>query len=440
VIQPLSIPEGAIFKGYRTYTVQDVVFKPHNTQYQIAQYVLPDESYIRGKLPKEIHGHYGPALVTYILHQYHACRVTEPLLLEQLIALGILISAGQLNNILIQNNASFDEEISELLLAGVEANGQIQVDDTGGRHQGENQYTTVIGNQWFSLFTTTKSKSRINFLRLLQKNKHEYLINEDTLEYLRKVGAASYLPGYIAFSQGETFTDLADWEQFLERRNITKAPEVRFVTEAALYASIIEHGIPRNLGVHADDAGQFNAFVRSLCWIHEERHYRKIIMTTDQARADLERVRDQIWTIYQELKDFKELPDPQAIEAIENSFDEIFQQETSSPTLNHQLKKTHQKKQELLRALQRPETPLHNNSSETDARSAKTKLKVSGGTRSELGRIARDTFLSLKQTCRKLGINFIAYLNDRVRGLYEIPRLAEVIRLRSREALTDPPS
>jgi hypothetical protein len=440
VIQPLSIPEGALFKGYRTYTVQDVVFSPHNTQYQIAQYVLPDGSYIRGELPAEIYGHYGPTLVTYILHQYHACRVTEPLLLGQLIALGVLISAGQLSNILIQNSAVFCDEVNELLLAGIEADGQIQVDDTGGRHGGENQYTTVIGNQWFSLFTTTESKNRVNFLRLLQQGKHEYLINEDTLEYLRQVGAASYLPGYIALSMGKTFMALTDWELFLKQRNITNAPAIRFVTEAALYASVIANGVPRDLGVHADDAGQFNAFVRSLCWIHEERHYRKLIMTTDQARADLECVRDQIWTIYQELKDFKESPGPQAAKAIEDSFDKIFQQRTSSSTLNHQLKKTYQKKQELLRALQRPETPLHNNSSETDARSAKTKLKVSGGTRSELGRIARDTFLSSKQTCRKLGINFIAYLNDRVRGLYEIPRLAEVIRQRSRPALTDPPS
>lgn len=402
--------------------------------------MLPDGSYVRGELPKGIQGHYGPELIAYILHQYHACRVTEPLLLEQLIARGVLISAGQLNNILIQNNASFCEEVNELLSAGVEANGQIQVDDTGGRHKGANQYTTVIGNQWFSLFTTTGSKNRINFFKLLQQGKHEYLINEDTLEYLKKVGAAAYLPGYIAFSMGGTFTTLADWEQFLERRNITRASEIRFVTEAALYASVIAHGIPRNLGVHADDAGQFDAFVRSLCWIHEERHYRKLIMTTDQARADLERVQDQIWTIYQELKDFKVSPDPEIAEAIEKMFDEIFQQETSSPTLNHQLKKTHQKKQELLRVLQRPEIPLHNNASETDARSAKTKLKVSGGTRSDAGRIARDTFLSLKQTCRKLGINFIEYLNDRMRGLYVIPRLAEIINQQSRAAATGPPT
>ncbi len=440
VIQPESIPEGAVFKGYKPYTVQEITFESHNIQYQRAQWMLPDGSYVAGELPKGIHGHYGPELVTYILHQYHTCRVTEPLLLEQLIVRGVLISAGQLNNILINSKEAFCAEVNELLPVGVEADGQIQVDDTGGRHKGKNQYTTVIGNRWFSFFATTVSKSRVNFFQLLQGGKNEYLINEDTLDYLRESGAADFLSGYAAFSKGKKFTTLIDWEQFLKERNITGKSEIRFMTEAALYASVIANGIPQNLGVHADDARQFDAFVRSLCWIHEERHYRKLIMTTDQARADLARVRDQIWTIYQELKDFKAAPVPQAVEAIEGKFDEIFQQETSSPTLNHQLKKTHQKKQKLLRVLQRPETPLHNNASETDARSAKTKLKVSGGTRSDLGRIARDTFLSLKQTCLKLGINFIAYLNDRVRGLYVIPRLAEIIRQRSRVLATDPPS
>jgi hypothetical protein len=117
-------------------------------------------------------------------YQYHACRVTEPLLLGQLHARGTLISAGQLNNILIQNKACYEEEVNELLVAGIVADNQVQVDDTGGRHDGNNQYTTIIGNQWFSVFTTTESKSRVNFLKLLQGSKEHFLINEDTIAYL----------------------------------------------------------------------------------------------------------------------------------------------------------------------------------------------------------------------------------------------------------------
>ena len=87
----------------------------------------------------------------------------------------------------------------------------------------------------------------------------------------------------------------------------------------------------------------------------------------------------------------------------------------------------------LLRVLERPEVPLHTNLSEGHLRDYVKKRKISGSTRSESGRRARDTFASLKKTCRRLGVNFWAYLQDRVRGVGEIPRLAELIRRRAQE-------
>lgn len=79
-----------------------------------------------------------------------------------------------------------------------------------------------------------------------------------------------------------------------------------------------------------------------------------------------------------------------------------------------------------------------NNSSETDARAAVVKRKVSGGTRSDAGKDARDTFLSLKHTCRKLGLNFISLLKDRESEAFEIPRLAEIIRQKAKATKAPP--
>jgi hypothetical protein len=81
--------------------------------------------------------------------------------------------------------------------------------------------------------------------------------------------------------------------------------------------------------------------------------------------------------------------------------------------------------------LKRPDVPLHNNTSESDIRDYVKKRKISGSTRSELGRRCRDTFASLKKTCRKLGISFWEFLNDRLRGLGTIPPLSELIRSRA---------
>lgn len=434
IIQPIFIPEGAEFKGYKDFDVQDIVICLRNTRFKLARYQLADGTYISGELPQGVHGHYGSEMITYILNDYYGCNVTEGSLLGKLHQLGILISSGQLSNILTKNKNLFHVEKQELQPAGIKACNQILTDDTGGRHKGTNQYTNVIGNEWFSVFNTTDSKSRVNFLRLLQGGKHEYLINEDTLAYLEQANASSYLPGYISLSLGEGFTTQEMWQAFLTRRNITKETEIRLVTEAALFASIFKNGVPRDLNIHADDAGQFEIYLMylSLCWIHEERHYRKIIPVDEQARLDLEQVRNKIWLIYGALKAYQKNPNESDKAVIEKQFDDLFLKlETSSPTLNHRLRLTHAKKQKLLRVLDKPDTPLHNNRSELDARSVVRRRKISGGTRSDEGRDCRDTFLSLKQTCLKLGINFRTFLKDRVSELYEIPKLADVIRQRS---------
>ena len=88
----------------------------------------------------------------------------------------------------------------------------------------------------------------------------------------------------------------------------------------------------------------------------------------------------------------------------------------------------------LLRVLDRPEVPLHTNLSESHLRDYVKKRKISGSTRSGSGRRSRDTFASLKKTCRRLGVNFWEYLRDRVRGLGRIPRLADLIRQKAEEA------
>ena len=56
------------------------------------------------------------------------------------------------------------------------------------------------------------------------------------------------------------------------------------------------------------------------------------------------------------------------------------------------------------------------------------KRKISAGTRSKAGRRCRDTFASLKKTCRKHGLSFWEYLKDRVSGRNSIPALGELIR------------
>jgi len=59
------------------------------------------------------------------------------------------------------------------------------------------------------------------------------------------------------------------------------------------------------------------------------------------------------------------------------------------------------------------------------------KRKISGSTRSEAGRKCRDTFASLKKTCRKLGVSFWQFLNDRISGKNLILPLSQMVEQRA---------
>jgi hypothetical protein len=95
--------------------------------------------------------------------------------------------------------------------------------------------------------------------------------------------------------------------------------------------------------------------------------------------------------------------------------------------LDNALKRIQQNKTELLLVLDRPDIPLHNNLSERDIREYVKRCKVSGSTRSENGRLCRDSFTSLKKTCRKLGVSFWQYLLDRVENKRQIAPLSDVM-------------
>jgi hypothetical protein len=132
--------------------------------------------------------------------------------------------------------------------------------------------------------------------------------------------------------------------------------------------------------------------------------------------------------LYQDLKAYQQAPCPQQKRQLARRFETIFTAKTCFQTLNLALKRLHQNKAELLLVLDRPEVPLHNNGSEREIREYVKTRKISASTRSELGRSARDTFLSLKKTCRKLGLSFWSYLQDRLTRAQQIPPLPQLIR------------
>src|SRR5262249_50304110 len=158
----------------------------------------------------------------------------------------------------------------------------------------------------------------------------------------------------------------------------------------------------------------------------------KLIPHNEEHRAAIEKIRTQIWELYQELKAYHVQPEEGQKPALQAHFDALVDQRTGYPSIDGVLKDMRDHKVDLLRVLERPEIPLHNNAMESDIREYVKRRKISGGTRNDAGRRCRDTFASLKKTCRKLGLRFWDYLQDRVRGLGHIPRLADLIRQKAR--------
>ncbi len=429
ILYPEQIPAGSVFKGYEDYLGQGLRITLHNTKYRRVRYQTPTGDTLLGELPVAVRGsHFDPELRSSILLQYYQQHVSQQLLLKELGAFGVQISAGQLNRLLTEGHEECHAEKAELLRVGLAVSSYINVEDTAARHQGQNGYGTPIGNELFTWFSSTESKSRINFLERLRAGQ---------TDSVRDAAARAYrthqqLPKaqLRLFAEDCAVVDQAAWAAYLRPLGITTERHLRSATAGALVASLLRHGVSPELGILSDDAGQFNVagFLKALCWIHAERTIHTLLPFSEGNRAAQAAVRDQIWQFYQSLKAFKLTPSEEKKLVLETRFDEIFTQKTCFHTLTLALKRILANKQELLLVLKRPVIPLHNNLSENDIRDYVKRRKISATTRSEAGRAARDTFLSLKKTCQKLGLSFWHYLQDRLARHNHLPPLPLLIR------------
>ncbi|NJO38185.1 MAG: transposase [Rhizobiales bacterium] len=157
--------------------VQDLRLEGRVIRYRRERWLTPAGKLLVAPLPAGLRGHFGPELVRFILLQHHQGQVTTDRIVQVLNSLGLSISKRQVLRLLSDDIDAFCEEAHGVLRAGLQTASWITVDDTGARHRNRNGVTTQIGDDRFTFFKTTFSKSRKNFLELLRAGYQDYVIS-----------------------------------------------------------------------------------------------------------------------------------------------------------------------------------------------------------------------------------------------------------------------
>ena len=436
-VDPATLPPDAVFKGYETVVVQDLVLQTDTVAFEQEVWYSPSErrSY-RARRPAGYAGTFGPNLRALVLTLGYAGGMSEHKILELVRSTGIVISAGTLSNLLTEGRTAFATEARAVLAAGLGSGPWQHLDDTSTRVNGDGQYCHILCNPLYTAYQTTPNKDRLTVIDVLRGGRpRAYRYDREADRHLAFLGLSAAARARLAAIPREQALDEATLTALLAGPTRGLGPrqqeQVREALALAAYLADPDWPVVRTLV--CDDAPQFRAITEelALCWIHEGRHYKQLTPFLPQPRAALADILDQFWTYYRELLAYRAHPTPQERARLDARFDAVFGTETGYHDLDRRLALTRDKKPELLLVLDHPELPLHNNPAELGARQRVRKRDVSFGPRSPAGSAAWDTFMTLAATTRKLGLDFAAYLRDRFTQAGQIPPLADLITARA---------
>jgi len=435
-VLPVAAPPESRFKGYKDCMVRDLVVRAEVVRYRRECWLTPDGRTITASLPAGVQSGFGPNLRRFCLMLHSHGQVTTQRLTTLLNDVGVEISKRQVIRFLTQRMEGFHAEDAAVLHAGLVSAPYVTVDDTGARHANRNFHTTHIGGEHFSAFRTAPSKSRLNFLALLRGNYQDYVLNDAAFAILQDRQVDPTLLAHLSNREPRRFANQVPFLAYLAEMGIYIFDRdiIRPFAEAGIWGSIRHHGLVGNAVIVSDDAGQFRVGTHALCWVHAERLLHKLMPATPRQVKHVETLRELIWLFYKQLKNYQRSPGRRAARGLQVRFDRIFSIRTGYRDLDQLLLRLKRRKAELLRVLERPETPLNTNASERDLRGFVIKRKISGGTVSRNGRQARDSMLGLMKTCQKLGLSFWHYLGDRL-GMgdddHPVPPLPSMVAARA---------
>ena len=438
-VDPARLPADAEFKGYDDVIVQDIKIKTDNVLFHKEKFYSEQEhKAYQAELPRGYAGQFGPGVKALTVVLYHAAHMSEPKVSEFFEFVGLHISEGEVSNLLIKDQDEFHAEKEAVYTAGLRSSPWQHFDETGTRVNGVNQHCHTICNPLYTAYVTTAKKDRLAVLEaLLNGRALTFRLNAEAYTWLAPVGLpASALAALQQLPQDQALNE-PDFTQRLAVALPTLGSQARRrVLEAAAVAAYhAQQEFPIVDLLVCDDADQFKRLTDelALCWIHDARHYKKLTPVVPQHRKLLDSFSGQYWDLYDDLLTYRQAPTAEDAARLSHQFDELFATKTGYADLDDRIVKTQAKKDALLMVLKHPEVPLHNNPAELAARRRVRKRDVSFGPRTEEGKQAWDTFMTLADTAKKLGVSFYHYMFDRVSQANQIPKLADLIAERAKQ-------
>jgi len=442
-VDPAQLPPDAEFKGYEDVVVQDIKIVTDNVRFRKEKFYSPSkhETYL-AKLPVGYEGQFGPGIKATTIVLYYAINTSEPKIKEFYEHIGLSISEGQISNLLIKKQDDFHAEKEAMYVAGLSSSPWQHTDDTPARVNGVNEYTHTVCNPLYTVYVTTEKKSRLAVLRAFTNGQAlSFRLNEEAYAWLGEVSLpAKVLTKLQQLPQDQSLNE-KDFTTLLDKHLSSLGQQQRrHILEATAVAAYhTQQEFPIIDLLICDDAPQFKRLTEklALCWIHDGRHYKKLNPLVAHHRQLLDDFLERYWNYYDELLIYKQHPTPEEAARLSTAFDDLFSETSGYDALDRRIAKTKAKKTSLLMVLKHPEIPLHNNPAELDARRRARKRDVSFGPRTDDGKKAWDTFISLAATTKKLGVSFYHYIHDRVSGINAIPQLADLITQQAEQSQLD---
>ena len=438
-VDPERLPPDAVFKGYEDVVVQDVIFRTDNVVFHKEKFYSPSQHQtFLASLPPGYHGQFGPGIKSLVLALYFGAQMSEPKVVELLNNVGIAISAGQVSNLVIKDQGVFHAEKDSLYQAGVASSPWQHLDDTSTRINGQNGYCHIVCNPLYTAYFTTMSKDRLNVIDVLTNHRpRHFLVNAEALGYVAALGLSAVRRCQLEQVPRDVLMEAATMQSLLESHLPGLGPQQRkwILDATAVAAYHAELAFPVVRLLICDDAPQFTLVTEelALCWVHEGRHYKQLVPYIPYHQTLVDVFVERFWQYYGQLRCYREQPTPAETARLDEEFEALFSTVTGYAALDERIAKTRAKKTCLLMVLKHPEIALHNNPAELGARARVRKRDVSFGPRTLDGAKAWDTFMTLAETAKKLGVSFYHYIRDRVCGAYEMPALATLITERAKE-------